>query len=605
MLRGRRQEYLSVLQNFRGLMHRLQVQELKRREPEHCFDPTAVASFRILGRATLPDSSSLLLSIPQELRAPPFPLHSAAYDTAADLYQAVSATSESMKFPDSKHARTVQQERTGNQAGSSGLAGLVWLAYQVVEQLARMVYEQLEAHQVKRLVIGMSGGADSTLVLVLAAKIRELFGCQVLAVHCIHGLDPDDDIWLEHNRELCSRLQVELSTPVLHIVYGEGVSPEDSSRKERYRALLQVLNQQPELSSALMLGHQADDQIEGFILALKRGSGPQGLAGMKLLIEDQRGILVRPLLDLHKIEIEQILLCLGIPYVYDLSNSYLKFERNFVRLKVLPVLRERFPGVDRAILRSQRLCRMEHELAERLVSQQLSLCLKDRYTLNFSKLDLNDEALITMLLRAFLQQAVGSSAVDFNIIEQARELMAAEHDVNGMIKLPDSPLVLSTFLHYLCLYRPVTKDMEQKFAAGPYQLKLNQPLIIGSYCYELKLAPEPCPELFFLPDSSCGTHPDKGAAPTASVLLDFSYARSQVIRLRGDRCSRSIKKICIARQIAPWQRAALPLVKSLQGEILALGNIAALERPFPEENYSAYILSCTQNCTGDEASSSC
>ena len=126
-------------------------------------------------------------------------------------------------------------------------------------------------------------------------------------------------------------------------------------------------------------------------------------------MRDQRGTVVRPLLDLHKDEVEQILRLLGVPYVYDLSNSYLKFERNFVRLKVLPLLKERFPGVEGAILRSQKLCRYEHDLAQRLVTAQLAQLRKDRYTLDFAQLNLNDRALATILVRTFITEAIGAS----------------------------------------------------------------------------------------------------------------------------------------------------------------------------------------------------
>ena len=229
-------------------------------------------------------------------------------------------------------------------------------ARRILDALAEKV---INAVPVDRLVIGLSGGADSTLVLLLAVRIRELCPeCQVQAVHCIHGLDADDPVWLDHCTRLCQRVKVDLVTPRLHIVYGGGRSPEEVSRAERYAALLDNLK-----GGVLMLGHQADDEVESFLLALKRGSGPRGLSGMHFLIRDERGTIVRPLLELHKKQIEEIIQALGFDFVYDISNSYLKFERNFIRLKVLPLLKTRFPGIDGSILRIQKLCGQEHELA--------------------------------------------------------------------------------------------------------------------------------------------------------------------------------------------------------------------------------------------------
>lgn len=390
------------------------------------------------------------------------------------------------------------------------------------QELTKSVCQQMTLN------VGMSGGADSTLVLVLACALRNDYGYQVQAVHCIHGLDPDDEIWLQHNRKLCSKLQVTLRTPVLRIIYGSGVSPEDVSRKERYRALLELTSQE---TDCLLLGHQADDQVENFMLALKRGSGPQGLSGMKVITEDERGTLVRPLLFLHKIEVEQILSDLGFTYVYDLSNGYLKFERNYMRLKVMPVLRERFAGIDKAILRSQRLCAMEHDLAQRYIadlackaiqtmyqpmiqslsqpiSQSLSKplsCSKSIKTdpalantiasasstdlvLNTQELNIYDQSMMFMLIREYLSQVLSKSgyatSVDYNLVERCYELLLRPHDSNGCLTITGTLFVAATFLHYLCVYQPWSKT-ELQSMQGQYQLGLNQPLQIGSVRYTL------------------------------------------------------------------------------------------------------------------------
>ena len=144
-------------------------------------------------------------------------------------------------------------------------------AWAILEEMAQKFSKIIPQ---KRLVVGLSGGADSTLVLLLAIEMRKLNpDYQVVAVHCIHGLDADDPIWLAHCTALCKRVQVdEFITPKLNIVYGNGLSPEAISREERYRALKENLK-----GGVLLIGHQADDEVENFLLALKRGSGPEGL----------------------------------------------------------------------------------------------------------------------------------------------------------------------------------------------------------------------------------------------------------------------------------------------------------------------------------------
>lgn len=335
----------------------------------------------------------------------------------------------------------------------------------------------------KHIVVGLSGGADSTLALVLAQKMRELYGYEVEAVHCIHKLDPDDDIWLLNNQKLCESLEIKLTTPELNIRYDLGFSPEEISRDERYRTLCGYLNDK----SVLFMGHQADDMVESLILALKRGSGPQGLKGMQYLTLDKRGLIARPLLDLHKIEVEQILASLQVPTVFDLSNSYTKFERNFVRLRVLPLLRERFVGIDDAILRSQELLSIEHDLAERYISNTLPSFIKLDQRLNlkyfdYSKLDLNDRSLSVMLLRAFFNEVLGET-VEYAIVEALYDLMLSQNDANGKLTLlvGDQSYIATTFKQraYIIdkeLYEgeaPSSGSMSLDFCISPSSRSIN------------------------------------------------------------------------------------------------------------------------------------
>lgn len=371
--------------------------------------------------------------------------------------------------------------------------------------------------------VGMSGGADSTLVLVLACALRDKYGYPVLAIHCIHGLDPDDEIWLQHNRQLTDALAVSLVTPTLNIQYGAGGSPEDISRKERYKALLQLTRKEQD---CLLLGHQADDQVENFLLALKRGSGPQGIAGMRLVTLDERGVLLRPLLDLHKLEVEQMLTDLGYNYVYDLSNGYLKFERNFMRLKVLPVLRERFAGIDKAILRSQSLCGFEHDLALRYVKEQLPQHLKavsypPFYALQLT--NLQDLSLNTLLIRSFLN--LFCSDVDYNLVERCYELLLSPHDANGCLKVGSSPFLAATFLNYLCLYVPFSAQ-ELSMFKGKYLLRAGETLQLGSLAFSLEpytLLEDPeaqaCAQLSNLPSSSLTESLAKSLSDSSSESL--------------------------------------------------------------------------------------
>lgn len=608
------QQYRDAVQNLRGLIGRLRNKQAQQRTLDRSvFDPTQ-AQYQILGMEGIsPVAERPLLVTGREQQL---------------LTRLCAQVVERLSIYVHSKLLTV-----GMSAASSPTDAVAQVAPNM---------------RIKHLVVGMSGGPDSTLALVLMVALQQSYGYRVTAVHCIHGLDPDDAIWLQHNQQLCASLGVTLKTPRLNIVYGEGRSPEEVSRAERYQALLREL----QADSCLVLGHQADDQVENLLLALKRGAGPQGLGGMRLLTQDERGLLLRPLLDLHKSEIEQILTQLGFAFVYDLSNSYLKFERNFVRLKVLPLLRERFAGVDRAILRSQQLCAYEHDLAERLVAERIGSCLAtDVYgaegqCFDFAAVDVGDRPLLIMLLRSWVQQELGFHA-ELNLLERCYELMLKPHDRNGEVLFPPSAYAASTFLHYLCLYRPLSEATMQALASlnngGAVPLSLapctalatavaapapapapasapihasvasvpastitaatNAPLTftgqvvstarIGELAYHL-IALDPCieatvekgtshlsPLTVLKVQTTAGTfdiqaHSYFVVSPDEKTLyLHFAYAQSLKLKPRWRTHSRECKKLMLECKVSPWIRAALPLVCTSSGKVLACANLWA------------------------------
>lgn len=423
-------------------------------------------------------------------------------------------------------------------------------ARSLVEGLSR---ELLERASPRRLVCGISGGADSTLALLVCLKARELRpSVEILAVHCIHGLDADDPVWLDHCRRLCKRLGAELETPRLHIVYGGGRSPEEVSRAERYSALLSRLR-----GGMLVLGHQADDMEESFLLALKRGSGPKGLSGMEYMVRDSRGTIIRPLLRLHKRQIEEILGALGLPFVYDISNSYLKFERNFIRLKVLPLLRTRFAGIDAAILRSQRLCAQEHGLAEAYARQRLPAMLKKSpyaqggQALSCSAIAASSEALANLCMRIYLEQFT-ELPPESSLVEEAVRLCRASSDQKGLVKLGDLQLRRSADL--LMAVKPAALP-----PAGSFRIAPGEEMVLGGYRYSL-VRPE-----------------DMNKAFRVSGAVELEFGARGATRLhplwRGR--GRELKKLFSECAIPYWERGAYPLVRADGGKILALGGVFA------------------------------
>lgn len=180
-----------------------------------------------------------------------------------------------------------------------------------------------------QLVCGVSGGADSMALLVLAVAS----GCAVTAVHVDHGLRPGSEHEADAVRETAARLGASFRSE--SVVVESGANLEARARAARHSVL----------GPAAALGHTADDRAETMIMNLLRGAGPDGLASIR---PGPR----HPILDLRRSETESVCAIEGITPFIDPSNVDQRFMRNRVRHEVLPLLidiagRDLVPVLDR------------------------------------------------------------------------------------------------------------------------------------------------------------------------------------------------------------------------------------------------------------------
>ena len=201
----------------------------------------------------------------------------------------------------------------------------------------------------ERILIACSGGSDSVgLAAILNALVKPL-ELQLTLGHVNHGVRAS--AWQDECVVL--RVSAALGIPVM-IAALEGVPADEASLREaRYTALASLARSCG--ATAVATGHTAEDQTETVLLALFRGAGPQGLAGMPVRRELDEGIaLVRPLLGLSRSEVTSYVQHGALPYALDPTNAELTLRRNAVR-QALAALRPLFPGLDEAVSRAAML----------------------------------------------------------------------------------------------------------------------------------------------------------------------------------------------------------------------------------------------------------
>jgi tRNA(Ile)-lysidine synthase len=199
------------------------------------------------------------------------------------------------------------------------------------------------------LAVAYSGGADSTALLHAAAL---QWPGRVHALHVHHGLQGAADAFEAHCRAACAALGVPLHVGRVDARHGAGESPEDAARRARYATLAALARGQG--LAHIALAQHADDQVETMLIALGRGAGVDGLAGMPRQVERHGVHFHRPLLEVHASVLRDWLAASGVACIEDPSNADLRYTRNRIRQQVLPALAQALPQFRETFARSAR-----------------------------------------------------------------------------------------------------------------------------------------------------------------------------------------------------------------------------------------------------------
>ncbi len=232
-----------------------------------------------------------------------------------------------------------------------------------------LVEQQFESELFEKgesVVVGVSGGADSMVLLELLSALARSMDLSLRAVHVNYGLRGEASQLDEYTvRRRCHELNIFLMVHRATELTAESANLEERAREIRHTVLRAEASEIG--ASAIALGHTLDDQAETILLRLLRGSGLRGLAAMRA----RDGIIVRPLLRVPRATIRQYARDRAIGYRDDQSNFDLKFARNRVRYQLLPLLREQFnPNIVATLVQSAELIgadeRFMDDLAETL-----------------------------------------------------------------------------------------------------------------------------------------------------------------------------------------------------------------------------------------------
>src|SRR5690606_15278338 len=232
-----------------------------------------------------------------------------------------------------------------------------------VETAARLRRDLQQLPAASSYLIALSGGLDSMLLLEALNRYRQARSeLRLRALHIHHGLSPNADAWAEHCLAECRRRDIPCQAVRVQVAKNSGEGVEAAARAARYQAF------EAELGSGevLVQAHHQDDQAETLLLNLVRGSGVRGLAAMPRARLLGTGSLYRPLLDWSRAELEALALHWQLRWVEDESNQQDLYDRNYLRLEIVPRLKSRWPTLTRRLAQTSTWCREADQLASEL-----------------------------------------------------------------------------------------------------------------------------------------------------------------------------------------------------------------------------------------------
>ncbi|HEV7608695.1 MAG TPA: tRNA lysidine(34) synthetase TilS [Steroidobacteraceae bacterium] len=285
-----------------------------------------------------------------------------------------------------------------------------------------------------RIAVAFSGGVDSTALAHALVRARRRFaGLRLL--HVDHGLQGASADWARHCARMARVWRVPLVALEASIDRKRGESPEAVARDARYAQLARAM----EAGEVLVTAQHRDDQAETLLLQLFRGAGVAGLAAMPAIAAFGPGKIARPLLDTSRAQLLHYAHTHHLRWVDDPSNEQTVFGRNFLRHRVLPAIRERWPGVDQAIARSA----AHMADAQRLLDAQATADLAaaaDGAGLKVTALRALPAARRRLLVRAFVMRA-GLEPPQTNWLREILgPMLAASADAQPVLELPGAKI---------------------------------------------------------------------------------------------------------------------------------------------------------------------
>lgn len=399
------------------------------------------------------------------------------------------------------------------------------------------------------LCVAFSGGRDSSVLLHALHGLA--LPVPLRAIHIDHGLLAESAGWAAHCETVCRQWQIPMQVTRVDVSSAAADGGlEAAARDARYAVFRAELRP----GEFLLTAHHSDDQLETVLLRLMRGSGPAGVAGIRPFAPFGPGYLVRPLLQAGRAQLFDYARQHALNWVEDPSNRDEGRDRNFLRHRVLPLLRERWPAAPDTVTRTARLADEAVHLLDELAELDAGAVV-DGDTLHLGLLRELSARRQRNLLRWFLHRHEVPPPSAAALHDGLRQLCEARADSAPRLSWSAGELRRYRDRLYLLKCHPDSEPVpESRRWDG------QAPLELGSLAGQLALR------------QGIGGTPDVGGQ---ALTVRFRRGGERLLQ-HGQHVS--LKSLYQSGGIVPWMRPHVPLV--FHGdELLTVGGLWYAENP--------------------------
>ena len=426
-----------------------------------------------------------------------------------------------------------------------------------------IIERQIKPLLPNKFCIAFSGGVDSTVLLHVMKNIIDEKS-QIRAIHINHNIVDNSKVWSKTCKSICKNFGIDIEIISLEVTHN-GYGLEAAARDERYKKLKEKLYE----NEYLLTAHHEEDQMETVFLRMARGTGLDGLQGINEKYSFGEGIIFRPMLEVSKTSVMDYAKEHQLKWVEDSSNQDTHFDRNFLRKKIIPQFRERWPSIASSVSRLSQLSAQNIKILNQIAEEDIGP-IANMNELPLAKLlDKSFERANNMLRYIIL--ANGMSIPSMKTLQDGlKEMLDPETD-KSVIAWKD--YCIRKYKNHL--YFLSNSDLEPNKVDVRIPWEIGKTVNLGENIGTI--------EATFI-------HGDGLSIKKCKNKLTISYRQGgELIKPIGHRINKSLKNLFQENQILPWMRDKIPLIY-YQDELVSVADLWFNQNYVASQNEAGFVV---------------